>query len=289
MTTAMSPDHTENLENLAEQVDKTLEVVNQLPEEERTKALDLKQAIEAFHKVGLTKIVQSLKADPRGKELLFELIDEPEIYALFLMHGIVRPSLPMRVSQVIDSVRPYMQSHGGDVELVEVQQDTVYIRLLGACNGCSMSAVTLREGVEEALLEHVPEIQNIEVIENDPAPGMIMLDAIQTMPSQTTGWLEGPPVEDIPTDKAYRLDADDISIVIIRLEDKLMAYRNECAHQGLPLDRGMIDTANGTITCPYHGFCYDAMSGECLTAVQAQLEPFPLRIQDGIVWIRPVS
>jgi Fe-S cluster biogenesis protein NfuA/nitrite reductase/ring-hydroxylating ferredoxin subunit len=288
MTTATTTAE-QTLDTLAERVDKTIAEVNKLAEAERKKALDLKEAIEAFHKAGLTRIVQTLKADPRGKELLFALIDEPEVYALFTMHGIVRPSLPTRVAQVIDRVRPYMQSHGGDVELVEVQPDTVYIRLLGACNGCSMSAVTLREGVEEALREHVPEIQKIEVVETDPVPALIRFDDIPTLPHQENGWIQGPPVDAVKDGEAYRLDSDSTSILIIRLDQKLMAYRNQCAHQALPLDGGLIDRLNGTLTCPFHGFCYDARSGECLSAPQAQLEAFPLRIQDGIIWIRPIS
>jgi len=276
----------ESLEYLADQVDKALLVIETLEPSAKRKALDLKQSLEAFHKVGLTKIVQRLKADPQGKALLYELVDIPEVYALLLMHGIVRPSIPNRVRQVIDNVRPYMQSHGGDVELVEVQQDTVYLRLHGACNGCSMSAVTLREGVEEALRESVPEIQNIEVLPNEPGPAMISIDAIPVLTERPSGWISGPKVDAIEAGRPYRLDTDETSIVILRLQDKLMAYRNECAHQGLPIDGGMLDTQNGTITCPWHGFCYDAMSGECLSAPQAQLESFPLRVQEGVIWIR---
>lgn len=277
------------LETLAERVDKAIQEVEKLSDAEKSKALDLKQAIEDFHKAGLTKIVQRLKNDPRGKELLFELVDVPEVYALLLMHGIVRPSLSMRVQQVIDSVRPYMQSHGGDVELVEVREQTVYLRLHGACNGCSMSAVTLREGVEEALRENVPEVQQIEVLPNEPGPAMIALDAIPVVPGLQTGWIAGPKVEAVQNGQPYRLDTPEASIVILRLNDKLVAFRNECAHQALPIDGGIVDMQNGTLTCPWHGFCYDALSGECLSSPQAQLESFPLRVQDGVIWIRPVQ
>ncbi len=75
----------------------------------------------------------------------------------------------VRVTRVLDMVRPYMQSHGGDVELVRATQDTVYIKLSGSCNGCSMSSVTLRNTVEEALHEHLPQIQNIEVVPTSPS------------------------------------------------------------------------------------------------------------------------
>ena len=287
MTTATPTLINEAFETLAERVDQAVNEVRKLENDAQTKALGLKSAIEDFHKFGITKIVQKLKSDPRGKELLFELVDEPSVYALFAMHGIVRADLGTRVSRVIDMVRPYMQSHGGDVELVEVNGDTVYVKLHGACNGCSMSAVTLRNGVEEALKENVPEIKQVEVVPTDPSPALIPLDAIGIESAQDAGWVKGPKLEEISPSRPYRLDTPDISIIIINLNNQLAAYRNECAHQGLPLDGGILDADAGTLTCPWHGFCFDAHSGECFTAPQAQLEPFPLRVEDDFVWIRP--
>jgi hypothetical protein len=93
-------------EKLAAGVDRAAEAVRQLAPDERAKALALQTAIEEFHKYGLTKIVQRLKANPHGKELLFELVDEPSVYALFAIHGIVRPDITTRVRRVLDGVRP---------------------------------------------------------------------------------------------------------------------------------------------------------------------------------------
>jgi nitrite reductase/ring-hydroxylating ferredoxin subunit len=54
----------------------------------------------------------------------------------------------------------------------------------------------------------------------------------------------------------------------------------------MPLDNAILDLDNGTLTCPWHGFCYDASSGECLSAPGAQLEQLPLRVDNGDVWVR---
>lgn len=292
MTTTSTPPQTttDDFTQLAERVDQAVNGVRKLDPAARKEALALKTAIEEFHKVGLTKIVQRLKADPRGKELLFELVDEPSVYALFAMHGIVRADITTQVLRVLDMVRPYMQSHGGDVELDRVEGDTVYVRLQGACNGCSMSAVTLREGVEEALINQIPEINYVEVVPNDPGPALISLDALLAAvdgASAERGWLQGPPLEDVLPGRPYRLDVEDLSIVILKVQNRLSAYRNACAHMGLPIDGGLLDDTHGTLTCPWHGFCFDATSGECLTAPAAQLESFPLRVQDGHIWVRP--
>lgn len=272
-------------EQLAERVDAAIAAVRKLDAGPQSEAMAMKNAIEELHKAGLTKIVQKLKLDPRGKELLFEMVDIPEVFALFSMHGLVRADLRTRVSRVIDMVRPYMQSHGGDVELVDVTPDTVFLRLAGSCNGCSMSAVTLRNGVEEALKEQVPEILHIEVLPNEPSPAIIPLSSLT---AGQQGWIDGPLASDLAEGKPFRMDTEKANIMIIKMGGRIQAFRNACAHQGLPLDGGMVDKEAGTITCPWHRFRYDCLSGECLTAPHAQLESFPLRIDEGVIKVRPL-
>ncbi len=286
-----------DLDELARQVDKALERARQQPEAAQKTALDLKEAIEAFHKLGLTKIIQKLKEDERGKELLFELVDDQAIYALFAMHGLVREDIGVRVTRVLDMVRPYMQSHGGDVELVRATQDTVYIKLSGSCNGCSMSSVTLRNTVEEALHEHLPQIQNIEVVPNEPEPakaeaemqsqsGFVPLAAIAALPKLDYGWAAGPVSSEVLEAVPFRWDADGVSVLIVRFHGQLHAFRNECAHLGMPLDGGSLDPETGVLVCPWHGFRFDCASGECLTVPEAQLEGLPLRVESGRIVVR---
>ncbi|MCC6605163.1 MAG: NifU family protein [Anaerolineae bacterium] len=286
MTTATPTLAETDLDTLAQRVDTAFNEVNKLDGPARTKALDLKRAVEEFHKVGLTHIVKRLKDDPRGKELLFELVDEPAVYALFAMHGIVRADVTTQASRVLEMVRPYLQSHGGDVALVKVEGDTAFVRLQGACNGCSLAAVTLRDGVAEALTSQIPQIQHVEVVANEPGAGMIMLNTIPVNGSQS-GWVKGPAVDEVVVGRPYAFSTDAADILLVNLNNQFFAYRNECSHQALPLENGLLDADACILTCPWHGFKYDLISGECLSAPQAQLEPFPLRIQEGYVWVRP--
>ncbi len=276
-----------DLAERAKAVEAALTEVKGMPIDHRTRAIALKDAVEAFHKAGLTTIVRTLKADPRGMELLLGLADDPGVYALFAMHGIVKADLRTRVASVVETVRPYTQSHGGDVELVDVRDGVVYVKMAGACNGCSMSAVTLRNGVEEALREQCPEITAIEVVPNEPTQAVIPLVTIQRG-GANAGWLEGPPIDDLREGKPFRMEMKDgKSLVLLRFGEQISAFHNECAHQGLPIDGGMVDMESRTITCPWHGFRFDCMSGECLTAPQAQLEQVPLRVDNGRVMVRP--
>lgn len=71
-------------------------------------------------------------------------------------------SIRERVINVLDKVRPYLQSDGGDISLVEITDDnTVKVRLKGACHGCPFSLQTLKSGVEQAILKEVPEIRQV--------------------------------------------------------------------------------------------------------------------------------
>lgn len=71
-------------------------------------------------------------------------------------------SVKDRVSKALDRVRPYLQSDGGDIDLVEITDDmTVKVRLKGACHGCPYSMQTLKAGVEQAIMKEVPEIKRV--------------------------------------------------------------------------------------------------------------------------------
>ncbi len=70
-----------------------------------------------------------------------------------------------RVEKALDEVRPFLNADEGDVQLVEVTDDLVArIELLGACSTCSMSAMTMRAGIEQAILKAVPEIKTVEAV-----------------------------------------------------------------------------------------------------------------------------
>ena len=73
-----------------------------------------------------------------------------------------------KVQTVLEKIRPMLQADGGDVELVDVKNGVVTVRLQGACAGCPMSQMTLRNGIEKMLKENIPEIQAVESAEELP-------------------------------------------------------------------------------------------------------------------------
>lgn len=71
-----------------------------------------------------------------------------------------------KVNQAIEQLRPYLETDGGDMELVEITNDgIVRVKLLGACKTCSMSSMTLKAGLEEAIKKVAPEVVRVEAIE----------------------------------------------------------------------------------------------------------------------------
>ncbi len=66
------------------------------------------------------------------------------------------------VKKIIDKIRPSLQADGGDVELVKIEDDgTVKVKLLGACHGCPLSTLTIKNGIERTLKEHIPEVKEV--------------------------------------------------------------------------------------------------------------------------------
>ena len=70
-----------------------------------------------------------------------------------------------KIEEVINKIRPYLQNDGGDIRFKRFENGVVYVSLVGACSNCPMSTVTLQDGVEEALINEIPEV--IKVINEE--------------------------------------------------------------------------------------------------------------------------
>lgn len=80
--------------------------------------------------------------------------------------SIDKEAIKVKVLSALEQLRPFLNDDGGDMELVEIKDDaTVVVRLLGACKDCSMSAMTLKAGLEEAIKKMAPEVKAV-VAEN---------------------------------------------------------------------------------------------------------------------------
>lgn len=296
-TEAVRP--TEDIETIAARLDETIASINALEPSVRSTVQAALTSLDSLHASALKAIVRRLKDDPRGKELLFELVDDPVVRMVLAMHELIRPDPETQAKKILDGVRPGLQGHGGDVALDRIEGTTAYVKLKGACDGCSMAAVTMRQSVEQALLQSVPGLTAVEVVQGSKEPGFVPIDAIgkRWEENATTaasllesGWIASLPAGDVGELTTATLRPErgaEIDVVLLARRGTITAFRNECAHQGLPLDNALVDEADGTLTCAWHGLCYDIATGECTSLPGGQLEQFPVQVVDGLVWVRP--
>jgi len=81
------------------------------------------------------------------------------------MKGSTSTDLSRRVEEALDLIRPYLEADGGNVELLEISKDNkVSLKLLGACENCPMSMMTLKAGVEQSIMRAIPEVTEVECV-----------------------------------------------------------------------------------------------------------------------------
>lgn len=241
----------------------------------------LRESIDQLHKEAFSRLIFDLKTDPSVQNALRRAVSDEVVYAVLRHWGVVKPSLNERVEAALSSVRPFLQTHGGNVELVTVQPpNSVEIRLLGTCDGCPSSNLTLSEGVEKAIKEHCPEIKNIHKVKSltqQPTSNGVPLHFISPFAkAEDRGWLFALNVEDIPEDGILVKELKGHSLLFSRQGHQIACFENACAHMGMSLEMGQIN--QGIITCPYHGLQYSLTTGECLTAPEVQLLTHAIRV-----------
>ena len=221
------------------------------------------------------------------------------IATLLLIHDLHPVSLEQRVQEALDSVRPYMESHGGNVELLSVDDGVARIHLRGSCSDCSASSVTLELAVKRALEEAAPDLAGLEVEGMAPQmPGLGLPMATGTsgdgaadgdvgrLRGLALRWSQhrGPARADLGRARRVaglgRGDFTGVSVgggalVVANVEGTLLAYRDRCTGCGAALHDGAL--TNGALACPSCQRSYFLpRAGRSLDDDGLQLEPVPL-------------
>jgi len=141
--------------------------------------------VTELYGAGLAAVVRTLNAEEAGPSVTARLLDDELVASLLLLHGLHPDDLADRVQKALVEVRPYLGSHGGDIEILELDEATGTLRigLLGSCDGCPSSTATLKYSVERAIQEAAPEIVHL-VVEGlaDPPPPPVPTTTIQLTP-----------------------------------------------------------------------------------------------------------
>ncbi len=127
----------------------------------RAVAQELLQAVIELHGVALDRILEAVAELPYGERAIERMAEDDMVSNVLSLHGIHPVSLETRVTAALEATRPYLKSHGGDVELTSIAEGTVHVKLRGTCGSCSSSAETLKSTVESAIYDIAPEVVTV--------------------------------------------------------------------------------------------------------------------------------
>lgn len=284
-------------------------LIETLEREDDQRALMVLQLIDAVHRPGLERLAA-------GE------VDDPMAHALLSMYELVPLEDTIQVEEALDEIRPYIESHGGELELLHVDEGSVHVRMSGACHGCAASAMTLRRGIEEKLRERYPNFR--EVVAHDPEPdeatngtaapqlleikGPELLQIVGVTPDGAQGAVAQPagaqpaapradglkrpvfeeagPLSDLPEGAMKSIETDGLSVLILNVGGEPYAFRNTCPVDGdraLPLDGARL--TGSVLVCPWHNCAYDARSGKRVDdqSKAPALAVVPIAVRDGML------
>ena len=241
-------------------------LVETLEREGDERALLLLELVDAIHRPALARVVA-------GE------LDHPLAQTLLAMYDLVDVEPGILVEEALDAVRPYIESHGGHVELLGVDGGTVHLRLGGACDGCAGSTMTLTRGIEQALRERYPAFERI--VAHSPEPQLLQIEMVGRLPRPV--FADAADAGELREGEMRVVDADGVAVLLANVDGDVYALRDGCAVDGRTLAGGRL--AGSVVVCPWHNCAYDVRSGK-----RADDEPgaaglgvVPVAVQDGAV------
>jgi Fe-S cluster biogenesis protein NfuA/nitrite reductase/ring-hydroxylating ferredoxin subunit len=249
----------------------------------RERATEAVQALVELYGAGLERIVAEVAERDRDGQLAEALAADELVSHLLLLHDLHPVPLEARVRGALDEVRPYLESHGGDVELLGLEDGVVRLSMEGSCSGCPSSTVTLKLAIEEAIYKAAPEVTAIEAEgataeERPPLLELEVSDAVRQKRGEA--WTEVGGQELGAGESALR-EVDGEEVLLLRLAEQLYAYHPRCPACG----ESVAASDDGLLACPGCGVRYDARrAGRSPDRPDLHLEPIPLlREEDGRV------
>jgi Fe-S cluster biogenesis protein NfuA/nitrite reductase/ring-hydroxylating ferredoxin subunit len=270
-------------------VETLLEEIESLPDPAaRDKATEMAGALLDLYGEGLARIVGRLDEAGRTRGLA----EDELISHLLLLHDLHPVDVETRVVGALDEVRPYLESHGGDVELLGVTGGVVRLKLQGSCSGCPSSSMTLKLAIEDAIHKAAPEVETVEAegASEEPAaePKLLQLEVAGPLAGGSNGgageagdaWAMAGGLAELGAGATTVKRVAGEPVLFLKLGATPYAYRSACPGCGESLESGTLRAAE--LTCPGCGDRYDVQrAGRCLDAPERYLEPIPLLTTDA--------
>jgi Fe-S cluster biogenesis protein NfuA/nitrite reductase/ring-hydroxylating ferredoxin subunit len=237
------------------------------------------QSVLALHGEGLARIMELVKhTGAAGEQINESLLHDKTVRALLLIHGLHPVPLETRLRQALEKVRPYMQSHGGNVELVHFENDAARLRLEGTCKSCPSSSVTLELAVREAVEEACPDLLGFEV------EGVVAQSPETShTPAEAPKWTMLDHFGHLENGEMRSMEVGAVSVLFVKADEHLYAYRDDCPACKSRFDASVLDSK--ILSCRA-GHRFDVQrAGLSPDDPELHLEPFPLLSANGVVKI----
>ena len=244
-------------------------LVETLEREGDERALLLLQLVDAIHRPALERIAAGDLAHPIAQ-------------ALLQMYDIAPPDDEVLVEEALDEVRPYIHSHGGEVELLGVSDGLVELRMSGSCAGCAASAMTLKRGIEQALREHYPGFERVvaEEAAAQPSPQLLQIENVRR-----PVFVDAAAAAELEPRELLATELDGIGLLLANFQGEIYALRDGCPVDGSSLGGARL-TAEGVIVCPWHNCAYDVRTGARIDGEGGKgLRVVPVAMRNGTVQV----
>jgi Fe-S cluster biogenesis protein NfuA/nitrite reductase/ring-hydroxylating ferredoxin subunit len=243
----------------------------------REVATRLAQALLDLYGEGLARVVEEVAAVDDGT-LAAALAGDELVAHLLLLHGLHPVALEDRVRGALEEVGPYLDSHGGGVELLGIDDDVVRLALRGSCSGCPSSTATLKLAIEDAIHKAAPDVAEVvaEGAVPEPAAPLLRIDVVAPRRS----WSTAGGMPELRGGGAVLKQIAGEPVLFIALDERMVAYRPTCPGCGASL--GSAVPAGRELACPGCGNRYDVRrAGRSLDAPELHLRPVPLLVDDA--------
>jgi len=263
-------------------IQRFLEQIEALPSPSTRELIhEFMEATLAFYGQGLARILQVVsESGPEGRNAYQYLINDKVVRGLLLIHDLHPADLETRLRDALDQVRPYLESHGGNVELISLTGQNARLQLEGTCKSCASSAVTLELAIRHAIEEACPDLAGFDV-EGIPREQATQAPVASPAERGKPNWIALENAENLGDGAWMPVRLAGKRLIVCRVDGNLYAYRNHCPACNLPFDSGTLEA--GLLRCPL-GHRYDVQhAGSCQEVPTAHLDPFPLLLQEGVV------
>ena len=275
-------DEMAELNQQSQHIQELIEEIDSLPDPATRKMMqECIQEIVSFYGHGLEKILRVISKgnSAAAKDIYNDLIEDSFISGLLLIHDLHPLDLKTRLYHALEKVRPYIDSHGGSVELVSLEDGIAKIKLSGSCKTCPSSGSTLELGIKQAIEENCPDLLDLQVegITSSPKPGRY------SEQTGIIGWKVIKGMDELPNGVMKPLEIAGTPLIICRVNNHLYAYRNICPACERPFTNGTLE--DKILGCQL-GHRYDVQyAGKCTDDPDIHLDPFPLLQEDGLIKI----